>query len=505
MSLITPATIVKKALTNFGNICRRRILYRTQPFTWKSLALFSMTGSGLFLYFKHEKAKLIEKRKEELESKSAGKPQVGGPFELIDHNGRLVTDKDFLGQFLLVYFGFTHCPDICPEELDKVTKVTEDINSDPKLGKIITPIFISCDPQRDTYESFVHISDFHKDMVGLTGTYEQIAKVAKSYRVYFSRPPKVKPGDEYLVDHSIFFYLMDPNGLFVDAYGKSTTADSVTDSVKGHIKNFIDRGGVIKKLEVISYCWIFRHIFPRSPMSALSRPLALAGYFQPSPTLDRLVKFFNSVPSLDKILSLVQYFSKVLIWFLLRGGRASLAERINNLEIPVTDLRVLLRFFGLFPLIKWMIQIEHEHGPSTNNLLLNIKRMQNLTMLFYYPLEHAWWLGFRKIITLSPERINKIGMWSCRWWAIYVLLQFWHLAVERSLLVRRRRELRVDGDDVETILREKRELKSEGDRIFREILINVGYFPLTLHWSIENSRFPDVGVGIFGTIASFYE
>ncbi|CAG8815552.1 38853_t:CDS:2, partial [Gigaspora margarita] len=197
-----------------------------------------MTGSALYLYFKHEKAKLIEKRKEELENKSAGKPQVGGPFELIDHNGRLVTDKNFLGQFLLVYFGFTHCPDICPEELDKMSKVTENINSDPKLGKIMTPIFISCDPHH-----------FHKDMVGLTGTYEQIAKVAKSYRVYFSRPPKVNPDDEYLVDHSIFFYLMDPNGQFVDAYGKSTTADGVTDSVKGHIKNFIDRGGIIKKLD----------------------------------------------------------------------------------------------------------------------------------------------------------------------------------------------------------------------------------------------------------------
>ncbi|KAF0395033.1 SCO1 protein [Gigaspora margarita] len=277
MSFITPAIIVKKTLTNFGSICRRRILYRTQykllstrtqrpknikseeslrnryvvgPFTWKSLAIFSMTGSALYLYFKHEKAKLIEKRKEELENKSAGKPQVGGPFELIDHNGRLVTDKNFLGQFLLVYFGFTHCPDICPEELDKMSKVTENINSDPKLGKIMTPIFISCDPHRDTYEVVKeYLKDFHKDMVGLTGTYEQIAKVAKSYRVYFSRPPKVNPGDEYLVDHSIFFYLMDPNGQFVDAYGKSTTADGVTDSVKEHIKNFIDRGGIIKKLD----------------------------------------------------------------------------------------------------------------------------------------------------------------------------------------------------------------------------------------------------------------
>ncbi|CAG8810488.1 15617_t:CDS:2, partial [Racocetra persica] len=154
---------------------------------------------------------------------------------------------------------------------------------------------------------------FHKDMIGLTGTYEQIAKVAKSYRVYFSRPPKVKPGDEYLVDHSIFFYLMDPNGQFVDAYGKNTTADSVTDSVKGHIKNFIDRGG-----------------------------LAIVGHLQPSPTLDRLVRFFNHVPSLDKVLMLVQYFSIVLTWFFSRSGRTSLAERINSLGVPVADIRILL-------------------------------------------------------------------------------------------------------------------------------------------------------------------
>ncbi|RIB21242.1 peroxisomal biogenesis factor 11 [Gigaspora rosea] len=240
-------------------------------------------------------------------------------------------------------------------------------------------------------------------------------------------------------------------------------------------------------------------------MGALSRPLALAGHFQPSPTLDRLVKFCNSVPSLDKLLALVQYFSKVLIWFLLRAGRTSLAERLNNLGVPVADFRVLLRFYGLLPLIQWMIRIEHDKSASGAPLLLNIKRLQNLALVFYYPLEQAWWLAYHKIIFMSDERMTRCSIWSCRWWALYVVLQFWHLASEWSILKRRRRELRVDGEDVETVQKQKRELKAEGDRIFRETLINVGYFPLTLHWSVENSRFPDVGVGVFGTLAAFYE
>ncbi|CAG8493598.1 1810_t:CDS:2 [Acaulospora colombiana] len=220
------------------------------PFSWKSFAAFIVTGAGLYFYFNYEKQKLIEKRKKEAASKSIGKPQVGGPFELINQDGRMVTDKDFLGRFLLVYFGFTHCPDICPEELDKMSKVTENINADSKFGNLITPIFISCDPHRDTHEVVrEYLKDFHKDMVGLTGTYEQVAKVAKAYRVYFSRPPEVKPGDEYLVDHSIFFYLMDPNGEFIDCYGKNTTAEEVTESVRKYIKEFLSKRDKIEILK----------------------------------------------------------------------------------------------------------------------------------------------------------------------------------------------------------------------------------------------------------------
>ena len=84
-------------------------------------------------------------------------------------------------------------------------------------------------------------------MVGLTGSHEQVAKAAKSYRVYYSRPPQLQPGEEYLVDHSIFFYLIDPDGEFVDAYGKNLDAEQVSSSIKKHVKDFLKKGGVIKK------------------------------------------------------------------------------------------------------------------------------------------------------------------------------------------------------------------------------------------------------------------
>ncbi|CAG8434403.1 14024_t:CDS:2 [Funneliformis mosseae] len=206
------------------------------PFSWKGLVIFILTGLGLLAYFKNEKKKVLEKR----------------PFELLNQDGKLVTDKDLLGKFLLVYFGFTHCPDICPEELDKMSKVIDIINNEKEFGgNVLTPIFISCDPNRDTVEVVrEYIRDFHEDMVGLTGSHEQISKVAKSYRVYYSQPPQLQPGDEYLVDHSIFIYLMNPDGEFVDAYGKNVDAEQTASSIVNHVKDFLERGGVIKKEEI---------------------------------------------------------------------------------------------------------------------------------------------------------------------------------------------------------------------------------------------------------------
>jgi len=196
------------------------------PFTWQAGALFITTGAGLWYYFTTEKAKQIERRQQELATASYGKARIGGSFSLVTHEGKPFTEANLLGHWSLIYFGFTNCPDICPDELDKMGSVVDSIDSE--FGQIIQPIFISCDPARDTVEQTnAYVQDFHPRLLGLTGTYEAVKATCKAYRVYFSTPPNTKPGDDYLVDHSIFFYLMDPAGEFVDAYGKSQTAETV--------------------------------------------------------------------------------------------------------------------------------------------------------------------------------------------------------------------------------------------------------------------------------------
>ncbi|OCH85520.1 h-sco1 [Obba rivulosa] len=203
-------------------------------FTPKSAALFIATGVGLFLYFRYEKEKLEEKRRQETEDKQAGKAHVGGPLSLTTHEGKPFTEKDLLGKWNLIYFGFTNCPDICPEELDKMSVAVTQL--DKELGPIVQPIFISVDPARDSVEQIArYVSEFHPRMVGLTGEYAAVKAACKSYRVYFSTPPNAQPSDDYLVDHSIFFYLMDPNGEFVEAFGKSNTVDDVAGRVRQEV------------------------------------------------------------------------------------------------------------------------------------------------------------------------------------------------------------------------------------------------------------------------------
>jgi protein SCO1/2 len=106
-----------------------------------------------------------------------------------------------------VYFGFTHCPDICPDELDKMSLMYDKVVE--QCGKVLLPIMITCDPARDNPNVLKeYLKEFHPEFIGLTGDYNQIKDTCKAYRVYFSTPPTVKPGEDYLVDHSIYFYLM---------------------------------------------------------------------------------------------------------------------------------------------------------------------------------------------------------------------------------------------------------------------------------------------------------
>ncbi|CAO3645179.1 unnamed protein product [Cunninghamella echinulata] len=239
--------------TTPGNNSSQRAQATLGPFTWKAAAAFLGTGAGLLIYFQNEKKRVEEERKKQQhETKSFGKPKIGAPFTLQNAStGDYSSSDDFKGQYYMVYFGFTHCPDICPEELDKMAEVVDHIKADKELGKdILVPVFITCDPRRDNAEIVKdYIADFHEDMVGFTGTQEEIRKVAKSFRVYVSSPPKVADGEDYLVDHSIFFYLMDPEGKFVDCYAKDTTSEEVTASFKKYVQEYLENGGQLKALQ----------------------------------------------------------------------------------------------------------------------------------------------------------------------------------------------------------------------------------------------------------------
>ncbi|GAA5902813.1 hypothetical protein JCM6882_009132 [Rhodosporidiobolus microsporus] len=212
------------------------------PFTLKAGALFVATGVGLYFYFDSEKKKVQERKRQENAAARVGRPKIGGPFVLTDQEGKEFSDKDLLGKWSMVYFGFTNCPDICPEELDKMTLVVDGISKSHQTD--ILPVFITCDPARDDVKAVkTYVKDFHPSLVGLTGAYEDIKKTCKAYRVYFSTPPNAKPTDDYLVDHSIFFYLMDPNGKFVDAFGRSMGAPDVTTKVQGYLDEWKAGGG----------------------------------------------------------------------------------------------------------------------------------------------------------------------------------------------------------------------------------------------------------------------
>ncbi|KAK9472194.1 SCO1/SenC-domain-containing protein [Dipodascopsis tothii] len=201
-------------------------------FNWKAALVFVVTGITITIVFRKEKERAELMRQTE-QNKGYGKALIGGPFQLVDHNGVEFTDEDLVGKFSLIYFGFTLCPDICPDELDKMAKITDSLEKD---GFDIQPIFITCDPARDSPEVIKrYLEDFHPKFIGLTGTYDQIKAMCKTFRVYFSTPPEVQPGQDYLVDHSIFYYLMDKEGVFIDALGRNYTPDEAIKKVKMHI------------------------------------------------------------------------------------------------------------------------------------------------------------------------------------------------------------------------------------------------------------------------------
>jgi cytochrome oxidase Cu insertion factor (SCO1/SenC/PrrC family) len=158
-----------------------------------------------------------------------GQALVGGPFSLIDHNGRRVTEQDFRGRPMLVFFGFTFCPDICPAGLQVISAALDQLG--PKGAKL-TPLFITIDPERDTPEQLKsYLASFHPRLLGLSGSVAEITDVAKKYRVYFKKVKDEKSSADYTLDHTTFVYLMDAKGQFVAHFSHSTSADKLAEGL----------------------------------------------------------------------------------------------------------------------------------------------------------------------------------------------------------------------------------------------------------------------------------
>ena len=153
---------------------------------------------------------------------------IGGPFELVDKNGETVRWEDFAGKYRIVYFGFTYCPDICPTDVGRTIHGLRRLKeSDPDKAAKIQPIFISIDPERDTPEIVGEFAAaFSDDLIGLTGTPEQVKQAADNFRVYYSRGEDT-PGGGYLVDHSAVVYLSGPNGEPLATLPTDQGADAV--------------------------------------------------------------------------------------------------------------------------------------------------------------------------------------------------------------------------------------------------------------------------------------
>ncbi|KAJ2488678.1 Cu-binding protein [Coemansia sp. RSA 2050] len=219
------------------------------PLSPIGIGFFLLSSAGIVYFFTVKKEQIrVERENNKNKSEVVGKADVGGPFELTDQDGNTVTNKSLLGKFALIYFGFCHCPDICPEELDKIGEAMDILERNPKTKGAVQLVFVTCDPQRDSpAEIKKYLQQFHPGFIGLTGTVAQIAAMCKAYRVYFSKPPRVDEGQDYLVDHAIYSFFMDPDGEFIDVYGKDKTATTMAIDIEKRVNQFLDAGRKIKQ------------------------------------------------------------------------------------------------------------------------------------------------------------------------------------------------------------------------------------------------------------------
>jgi protein SCO1/2 len=159
---------------------------------------------------------------------------IGGPFTLTDQAGRLRSDREFRGKLMLIYFGYTFCPDICPTDLMTIAQAIDALG---EAGAAVQPIFITIDPQRDTPEALAeYVSSFHPRLIGLTGAPGDIRKVALAYKAYYARKEN-GPGEDYTIDHTGVTYLVGREGQYLGFVPPQTSAERLTEVIRGQLGN----------------------------------------------------------------------------------------------------------------------------------------------------------------------------------------------------------------------------------------------------------------------------
>ncbi len=200
--------------------CRHRL-----PAALMLLALGSVATSSLAQAPERSAAELMD-------AVMWNREPIGGPFALTDQNGVHRTDTDFRGKLMLVYFGFTYCPDICPTDLQQMALAVDQLGP---AGETVQPVFITVDPARDTVE---HLKDymalFHPRFVGLTGDAAAIRQAARAYRVYYEKVEREDKSD-YTLDHSVFIYLMDRDGRYLGFFPPGTSAERLAETMRSHL------------------------------------------------------------------------------------------------------------------------------------------------------------------------------------------------------------------------------------------------------------------------------
>lgn len=161
-----------------------------------------------------------------------GTKNIGGPFDLINQDGKKVTDADYRNKFLLIYFGYTYCPDMCPTGLQSMAHALDLLGHEADR---VAPLFITIDPARDTPDKLkTYVAQFHPEIEGLTGSDKQIAAAAAAYQVYYAKGEQVDDHD-YVMDHSSLIYLMAPDGSFITTFPEEADPKAIEKAIREHM------------------------------------------------------------------------------------------------------------------------------------------------------------------------------------------------------------------------------------------------------------------------------